>query len=286
MIAVTGATGHFGRLAIEGLLDGGVAPGRIVAAVRTPEKAADLAARGVQVRQADYDRPETLGPALAGVGKLLLVSSSEVGKRVGQHRNMVKAAVDAGVGLVAYTSILRADSSHLALAREHRETEAIIRHSGLPYVLLRNGWYVENYTENLGPALQTGTFIGAAGDGEIAAATRADYAAAAAAVLLKGDHANTIYELGGDVPFTMAGLAAEVSRQVGKEIGYQNLPADEYAKILASAGVPEAFAGVLADSDLGIARGELTTTSGHLHCLIGRATTPLADAVAMAVKAM
>ncbi len=285
MITVTGATGHLGRLVIEELLERGVPAGDVVAAVRGPEKAADLAARGVQVREADYTRPETLATALAGTDKLLLISSNEVGQRAAQHRNIVDAAVAAGVGLIAYTGILNADTTGLALATEHKATESIIRDSGLPFVFLRNGWYIENYTDNLAPALEHGVLLGAAGDGRIAGATRADFAAAAAAVLLGAGQAGAVYELGGDEPFTMTELAAEVSRQSGRTVVYQNLPAQEYTKALVDVGVPEAFASLLADSDLGIGRGELTTDSGDLRRLLCRPTTSLADAVAVAVKA-
>lgn len=285
MITVTGASGHFGRFAVLSLLERGVPAGDVVAVVRSPEKAADLAARGVQVRVADYSRPETLVAALAGTHRLLLVSSSEVGQRVDQHRNVVAAASAAGVQLIAYTGILNADATGMALAAEHKATESIIRDSGLPFSFLRNGWYIENYTANLGPALEYGVIYGAAGEGLIAAATRADYAAAAAAVVGGEGHENSIYELGGDAPFTMTELAAEVSAQTGKPVSYQNVPAPEYVKILVGAGLPEGYAGLLADSDLGIARGELNTASRDLHTLIGRATVSLADAVAAAVKA-
>jgi NAD(P)H dehydrogenase (quinone) len=285
MITVTAATGHLGRLVVEQLLDRGVPAAEIVAAVRNPAKAADLAARGVQVREADYTRPETLGPALAGTDKLLLISSSEVGQRVAQHRNVIDAAVAAGVSLIAYTSILQAETSEAPLVPEHKATEELIRESGLPFVFLRNGWYIENYTENLAPALAQGAFAGSAGDGKISAATRADFAAAAAAVLTGDGHAGQAYELGGTA-FTMSELAAEVAGQTGKPIGYQDLPADQYAQILVGAGLPEAFAQLLAGSDVAITRGELFTTSTDLPDLIGRPTTPLADAVALGLKSV
>lgn len=284
MITVTGATGKLGRLAVEALLERGVPAERIVAAVRTPDKAADLAERGVQVRRADYDAPDTLASALAGTRRLLFISGSEVGRRVPQHRNVVEAAVAAGVELIAYTGILNCDTTRMTLAEEHRATEAVIRESGLPYAFLRNGWYFENYTENLAPALESGALVGAAGDGRIAAAARADYAAAAAAVLTEDGHAGKVYELGGDTSFTMAELAAELSRQTGREIVYRNLSEEEYAQVLVSAGIPEPYAKALADSDTGVARGDLTTDSGHLRALIGRPTTSLADAVAAALK--
>jgi NAD(P)H dehydrogenase (quinone) len=283
MITVTGATGHLGRLVIDELLDRGVPAGQIVAAVRSPEKATDIAERGVQVREADYSRPETLTSAFAGTDKLLLISSSEVGQRAAQHASAVRAAVAAGVNLIAYTSILRADTSELALAAEHKATEELIAESGLPYVFLRNGWYIENYTANLAPAFQFGAIAGSAGDGKISGATRADYAAAAGAVLTTDGHAGKAYELGGDA-FTMSEFAAEVAAQSGKAVAYQSLPAEAYTKVLVDAGLPAPFAGILVDSDLGASRGGLFTESSDLRHLIGRPSTPLADAVAAAVK--
>lgn len=283
MILVTGASGKLGRLVVEELLKK-VPASQVAVAVRNPAKAGDFASRGVQVRQADYSKPETLGPALAGVEKLLLISGNEVGQRAPQHKAVVDAAKKAGVKLLAYTSILRADTSGMALAKEHKATEDAIRASGIPFVFLRNGWYFENYTENLGPALAHGAMVGSAGEGRIAAATRADYAAAAAAVLTTPGHENKVYELAGDTPFTMAELAAEVSRKAGKAIAYNSLPPQQYQGILTGAGVPGPFAEILADSDVGASRGELNDTSGTLRKLIGRPTTSIADAVAVAFK--
>lgn len=283
MILVTGATGKLGRLVLEKLLEK-VPAHQVIAAVRNPEKAAELRARGIQVRKADYSQPETLGAAFAGVEKVLLISSNEVGQRAAQHRAVVEAARKAGVKLLAYTSILHADRSGLALAAEHKATEESIRASGVPYVLLRNGWYTENYTENLGPALAHGAILGSAGEGRVAAATRADYAAAAVAVLTGSGHENKVYELAGDTAFTMTELAAEVSRKAGKTIVYKDLPPEQYQGVLEGAGVPGPFAGILADSDVGASRGELNGASGDLRRLIGHATTPLADAVAVALQ--
>lgn len=284
MILVTAATGKLGRLVVSGLLE--KVPAKDLAiAVRDPNKAADLAARGVQVRQADYSKPETLGPALKGVDTVLLISSSEVGQRTRQHQAVVDAAKKAGVRLLAYTSVLHADTSGLALATEHKATEEAIRASGLPFVFLRNGWYTENYTENLAPALAHGAIIGSSGEGRVAAATRADYAAAAVAVLTSQGHENKVYELAGDTAFTATELAAEVSRQSGKSVLYKDLPQADYARALVGVGVPAPFAEILADSDAGAARGELNDSSGDLRRLIGRPTTPLAQSVAAAVKA-
>ena len=283
MILVTAATGKLGRLVVEELLKK-VPARQVVVGVRSPEKASELAARGVQVRKLDYSQPETLGPALAGVEKVLLISSNEVGQRAVQHQAVVDAAKKAGVRLLAYTSILHGDRSRLALAGEHKATEQAIRASGLPFVFLRNGWYFENYTENLGPALTHGALVGSAGAGRIAAATRADYAAAAAAVLAGAGHENKVYELAGDSPFTMSELAAEVSRGAGKPIAYSDLPQEQYLGVLVGAGLPGPYAEILVDADVGASQGELNDTSGDLRRLIGRPTTSLADAVAVAFK--
>jgi len=278
MIVVTGATGHLGRLVVEGLLK--KLPARELAvAVRSPEKGADLAARGVQVRKADYAAPETLGAAFAGAEKVLLISSSEVGRRAQQHAAVVAAAKKAGVKLLVYTSVLRAGTSKLGLAAEHKATEEAIRASGIPYVFLRNGWYLENYTENLKPVLQHGAILGSAKTGRVAGAARADYAAAAVAVLTGKGHENRAYELAGDVPFTMPELAAELSKQAGKPIVYQDMPYEQYRAALVGAGLPPPYAELLADSDVGISRGDLDDATGDLSRLIGRPTTTLAAAV-------
>ncbi len=282
MIVVTGATGKLGRHVLEQLLQK-VPASELAVAVRSPEKAADLAARGVSVRAADYTKPDTLPGALEGADKLLLISASEVGQRVKQHRVVVEAAKQAGVKLLAYTSILHADRSHISLAEEHRQTEEMIRASGLPYVFLRNGWYVENYSENLAPALEHGALLGAAKDGLIAAATRADFAAAAVRVLTEPGHENKTYELAADVPFTMTELAAEVARKSGRAVTYKDMSASEYKGVLLGAGVPEPIADMLADADVAIARGDLNDAGGDLSRLLGRPTTPFVQAIAAAL---
>jgi len=282
MIAITGATGQLGRLVIQNLLNT-VPASQIVAAVRSPEKAADLAALGVQVRQADYAQPATLDAAFQGVDKLLLISSSEVGQRAPQHAAVIAAAQKAGVKLLAYTSLLRADSSPLGLAAEHKETEAMLRASGLPHVLLRNGWYTENYTGSVPAALQYGAVMGSAKDGRIASAARADYAAAAAAVLTKEGQAGQVYELAGDTAYTLAELAAEIASQSGKPVVYNDLPQAAYADALVQVGLPEGFAALLADSDVGASKGALFDDSHQLSRLIGRPTTPLAEVVKTAL---
>ena len=283
MILVTGATGKLGRLVVEGLLEK-VPAHQVVVAVRNPDKAAALAARGVQVRRADYARPETLPAAFTGVQKVLLISSSENGQRVAQHRAVVEAARAAGARLLVYTSILHADTSPLALAAEHQETEELIRACGLPFVFLRNGWYTENYTENLGPALEHGVLVNSSGEGRISAASRADYAAAAVAVLTGAGRENTVYELAGDTGFTLGELSAEVSRQTGKRLVYKDLPPEQYQGVLTGAGVPALLARLLVDSAVGASRGALSDGSKQLSHLIGRPTTPLARSVAQALR--
>lgn len=282
-IVVTGATGQLGRLVLTALLKQ-VPAAQLVAAVRSPEKAQDLAALGIQVRKADYDQPETLVEAFRGAAKVLLISSSEVGKRTAQHRAAVDAARKAGVPLLAYTSLLRAETSPLPLALEHQETEAYLKASSLPFVLLRNGWYTENYTASIPSALQHGAFLGSAGEGRIASAARADYAEAAAAVLLRDGQAGQVYELAGDTAYTLRELAAELSRQSGKAVAYQNLPEAEFQALLLGAGLPGALASVLAESDTGASKGGLFDDSRTLSRLIGRPTTPLAKSVAAALR--
>lgn len=287
MIVITGATGQLGRLVIQSLLERGASPSSLVAAVRQPARAADLAALGVQVRQADYEQPETLQAAFAGAEKVLLISSSELGRRVAQHRAVIDAARAAGVALLAYTSVLRADTSALGLAGEHRETEALIAASGLPHVLLRNGWYTENYLASVPAALQHGVFLGSAGAGRIASAARADYAAAAATVLLApvAEQAGRVHELAGAPAWTLAEFAAELSRLSGRSIAYQDLPPADYQAILAGAGLPGPLAALLADSDACAARGALDGSDAALRALIGRPATPWAAQLAAALAA-
>lgn len=285
MIAITGASGQLGRLVIEQLLEK-IPAQQVLALVRDPTKVADLSLRGVQVRTADYNRPETLLPALEGADKLLLISSSELGRRVAQHRNVIEAATQAGVALLAYTSILHADTSPLGLAVEHRETEALIKASTLSSVILRNGWYTENHIDGIPAILQHGVVLGCADDGRFATAARADYAAAAVAVLLGEHQQGKVYELAGDTAYRLSELAEEVSRQSGKKITYQNLPQANFKAALVAAGFPEPFADLLADSDAGAAKGGLFDDSRQLGRLIGRATTRLEALVKDAVQSI
>ncbi|WP_213573166.1 SDR family oxidoreductase [Rhodococcus sp. USK13] len=280
-IAVTGATGHLGRLAVEALLDKGTPAGEIVALVRTPAKATDLTDKGVDVRQADYSDRASLDKALGGVDKLLLVSGSDVGQRVIQHGNVIDAAKAAGVGFIAYTSVLDAQKSPLGLAAEHRATEDLLDGSGIDFALLRNGWYWENYLGAVATARETGSLFGSAGNGIIAGAARKDYAEAAAAVLVADGQAGAVYELGGDERLTYEQLAEVLSAVVGSQVSYKDLPQDEYAALLEGAGLPAPVAQMLADSDAGVATGALDTKSGDLQKLIGRPSTPVAAVLAV-----
>ncbi|MDK2956723.1 MAG: hypothetical protein PWQ57_2219 [Desulfovibrionales bacterium] len=282
MITVTGASGRLGRLVVEKLLES-VPAEQITAAVRNPDKVRDMADRGVQVRHADYDRPETLAYAFHGEKRLLLISANEVGRRVPQHKAVIDAAKKEGVDLIAYTSILHADASPLDLAQEHRETEVLLAASGLPFVFLRNGWYTENFTDGVSAMLEHGALLGCAGDGRIASAARIDYAAAAAAVLTKEDQAGLIYELAGDDAYTLADLAAEVSRQSGKPVAYRNVSPEEFASAMVQAGLPEGIADMLANSQQGASKGGLFDDSKQMSRLIGRPTTPLAAVVKAAL---
>ena len=283
-ILVTGANGQLGRLVIDSLL-GSVPASQIIASVRRAEAGGELTARGVEVRQADYDDPYTLDAAFAGVDKLLLVSSSEIGKRLAQHRNVIEAAARAKVKLIVYTSVLHADSSPLGLAAEHLATESLLRESEVPFAILRNGWYTENYTGSVPVAVAHGAVLGSAGNGRIASAARADYAAAAVVVLTSDqDQADKVYELAGDDAYTLTQLAAEIAQQAGKPIVYKNLPEPDYKAALESAGLSEPLAGVLSDSDTGASQGGLFDDSRQLSRLIGRPTTPMSQSVRDAVS--
>jgi NAD(P)H dehydrogenase (quinone) len=281
--AITAASGQLGRLAVAALAERAGAQ-NIVAIVRDPARAAGLFPAGVEIRQGDYTKPDTLDAAFAGIDRLLLISSNEIGSRTPQHANAIDAAKRAGIARIAYTSVLHADTSALGLAGEHRETEALLAASGIPHSLLRNGWYTENYAASIPPALQHGAFIGAAAEGRISGAARADYAEAAAIALIADSDARTVHELAGDTGWTLTDFAAELSRQSGRAIPYVDMPETEYRAALIGAGLPEGFAAVLADSDAAAANGALFDESGTLSHLIGRPTTPLAVTIGDALK--
>jgi NAD(P)H dehydrogenase (quinone) len=278
-IALTGASGHLGRLALSHLLtlkD----PSSLIGLVRDPASLADI---GIAARHFDYKASDTLAPALAGVDTLVLISSSDFDDRVAQHANVIAAARDAGVGRIVYTSILKADRSPLLIAQDHRTTEALIADAGMAATILRNGWYTENWTATLGGAMAAGALIGSAGDARFTPATRADYATALAVVAASDDHVGQVLELAGDEGFTLADLAAEVSRQAGISLPYQDLPPVALQAILEQIGLPPAFAHLLVDVDQKAGAGWLADDSGTLARLIGRPTTRLTQAVAAAL---
>lgn len=278
-IGITGATGQLGRLVVD-YAKKSTSPSNIVALVRDPEKAKDL---GVEIRAFDYNKPEALEAQLKGIDRLLLISGSEIGKRVQQHENVIKAAKAAGIKLLAYTSLLHTDSSPIFLASEHLPTEKILRASGITYAILRNGWYTENYTQSISQNITAGAVFGCAGQGKISAAARKDYAEAAAVVLTGEGHEFKIYELAGDESFTLSDLAAEISKQTGKKIVYNNLSEAELVEVLKNAGLPEQMAGAFASIDTHIANGALYDNSHQLSQLIGRKTTPLSAVVKEAI---
>jgi NAD(P)H dehydrogenase (quinone) len=285
-IVITGATGKLGRHVLQALLERNVPAEEIVAAGRSIEKLEDFAAQGVRVTAMDYDDPASVAAALAGADKVLLIASSEVGKdRPGQHRTVIEAAKAEGVELLAYTSNANADTNATVLGKDHKATEAILADAGVPYALLRNGYYFENWTDQIQGTLAQGVLVGSGGDGRVNAATRRDFAEAAVAVLLGEDQAGKVYELGGDAAFTLTDLAAEITAVTGTTVVYNHLPAAEYVALLTSFSIPEAFAEILADSDQGLARGDLLVEGDDLRTLIGRPTTTPADAVRSAVAA-
>lgn len=277
-IGITGATGQLGSLVVEHLKNR-VDAKDLVALVRTPEKVS-----GIEARSFDYEKPETLADALIGIDTLMLISGNEIGKRAPQHTNVINAAVKAGVGRIVYTSILRADSTSISLADEHLITEKLLEESGINYTILRNGWYTENYTGTLAGSVQAGGLVGSAGDGKISSATRNDYAEAAAVILTTEGSNGRVYELSGDEAYTLTDLAAEVSSQTGKDIAYNNLPEADYAEVLKGIGVPEMFAVGLASWDVSASKGDLYDSGNTLSSLIGRPTTPLSEAVKVALN--
>lgn len=279
-IGITGATGHLGQI-IVGKLKEKVPAENIVALVRSPQKAAEM---GIEAREFNYNDPEPMVETLQGIDKLMLISASEIGKRIEQHSHIIEAAKKAGVKEIVYTSLLRADTSTLVLAGEHLETENKIKASGIPYTILRNGWYTENYTGSLNDVIKHGVLMGSSDEGKISSASRTDFAEAAVVVLTTEGHTGKIYELGGDEFFTMSDYAAEISKQSGKTIPYKNLPPEEFAAALQNAGMPEGYAQFYAGTHVSTEKGDLYDDTHQLSKLIGRATTPLSEVIAKALN--
>lgn len=274
-IAVTGATGQLGALVIDHLLDR-VPASEVVAVVRDAEKARRHADRGVEVRVADYTDRAALESALAGVDRLLLVSGNEIGQRTTQHTTVIEAAKAAGVGFVAYTSVLQAEGSPLLVAPEHVETEHVLADSGLPHTLLRNGWYHENYAPSIDAARHTGAVLTSAGDGRVASAARTDYAEAAA-IVLTSDAPASVYELSGDVAWTQDDLASALADVLGTPVDVQQVDSAAHTAALTAAGLDEGTVHFVVTTDGHIAGGHLASTPGDLAALLDRPTTPLVE---------
>ncbi|SKC39048.1 SDR family oxidoreductase [Okibacterium fritillariae] len=282
-IVVTGATGHLGKSIVEHLVARGVAPADIVAGGRSTEKLQALADSGVRTAVIDYIRPDTLTEALTDADTLILVSGSEVGQRVEQHRNAIDAAVAAGVKHLVYTSAPKADTSELVLAPEHKATEELIRASGIPATILRNGWYTENYVGALQQADATGVLLTSAGGGLVSSASRTDYAEAAAVVVAEDGHAGSVYELSGDVAWNQQQLADTFAEILGKPVELKSVSSEEHLAILKDAGLDEGTAGFVVALDANTRDGLLGETSGDLSRLIGHPTTPLIDGLRAAL---
>ena len=281
-IVITGATGQLGRLVIESLLERGIPASDLRALGRNADRLASFAAQGIDTRVIDFEQPETLDAAFSGADALLLVSGSEVGQRLQQHRNAIDAAVRAGVGRVVYTSASKATDTDLVVAPEHAETERLLAASGLPVTVLRNNWYTENYLGTLDTAAATGEIVGSAGEGRVASATRADYAEAAAVVLTTPGHEGAVYELSGDTAWTFADLAEVASELLGREVVYRPVSPEEHGSILTGVGLDAGTAGFVVALDGNIRDGALAEATPTLRELIGRPTTPLADGLAQA----
>jgi NAD(P)H dehydrogenase (quinone) len=279
--AVTGATGKLGRLVLDEMLEK-VSPGDLVALARDPAALTDYAAKGVQVRRADYDDPASLEAALKGVDRVLLISGNAVGQRGRQHGNVIEAAKKKGATYHSYTSVLNARASRLALAPEHKETEEILEQSGLNHDVLRMPWYSDNYVAGLAPAIEAGAIYGAAGNGRLSTASRADLAAGAAAALVNGKGGD-IYEFAGDESWTMEDFAREVSKHSGKDVKYVNQSEDEYARTLEGAGLPPPVAKLLASTSYLAGFGELYNDERQLSRLSGRPTTPIGESIRQAL---
>ncbi|WP_084104216.1 NAD(P)H-binding protein [Demequina sp. NBRC 110056] len=283
-IAVTAASGNLGPLVVDALLERGVRPGQIVAVVRDPAKVDHMAAQGVSIRQGNYDNPPSLAAAFEGVQKVLVISGSEIGRRVQQHANAIHAAAAAGAELIAYTSVLRAgDATENPVLPEHVGTERVLEESGAPFVVLRNGFYTENYVDQVRQAMRSGELLTSAGEGRTASATRADFAAAAATVLTTPGHAGQRYELAGDAGWTMRELAETAGRLGGRQVVLRQLDESAHLEALLGAGTPEPIAEFAVALDRAVRDGELDVLGADLAELAGRPTTALEDGLRAAL---
>lgn len=284
-ILVTGATGKLGRKVAETLL-GTVPAEQLAVSVRDPQKAEDLRARGVDVRQGNFDHPETLATAFAGVDRLLLISADGDNEtRIRQHGNAVEAAQRAGVGFIAYTSLANAMESPIFLAPTHRATEEAIRKTGIPYAFLRNNWYLENEISGIQGVMAGAPWVTSAGSGKVGWALQQDYAEAAAAVLTGSGHENKIYELSGKL-LTQEELASALGAVLGKEVPVQQVDDAAYAEIMKGAGVPDFVIPMLVGIQEGIRSGALEVESGDFEKLLDRPLAPIQEALGQIVRSL
>ncbi|WHY65101.1 SDR family oxidoreductase [Neobacillus sp. SuZ13] len=284
-ILVTGATGKFGTKVVETLLKT-VPANQLAVSVRNPEKAEGLRARGVDVRQGDFDRPDTLDAAFSGIDRLLIISADGDNEtRIRQHTDAVAAAERAGVKFIAYTSLANAKESKNFLAPTHKATEEAIVKTGIPYSFLRNNWYLENESSSIQGVLAGAPWVTSAGDGKVGWALQQDYAEAAAVVLSGNGHENTIYELSGKL-LTQEEIAAAVGTVLGKEVPVHQVDDSTYTDIMKGAGVPDFLLPFLVDIQKGIREGTLAVESNDLEKLLGRPVTPISVGLTQIVKSL
>jgi len=279
-IGITGASGQLGRRVVE-LLAAHVEPSRVLALTRSPEKLADLAARGVEVAFGDFAKPEELAQTLAGVDRLLIISTDDInGNRAALHANALKAAAEAGVSDIAYTSATAPHASSLGFIREHGVTEDLIRESGIPYTFLRNSFYADMLLDTAPQWGSTGEIHGVAAEGNINRVTREDCARAAVAVLTTEGHRNAIYDITGPGAMNGYELAEAVSAAAGSPVRYVSISADTMRQYLIGAGFPDPIAGLFVEIDQAIAAGEFDISSTAVRDLTGQEPTSVPDLLA------
>jgi NAD(P)H dehydrogenase (quinone) len=282
-ILITGATGKLGTKVVETLLKT-IPASQLAVSVRNPEKAEGLRARGVEVRQGDFDRPETLDTAFAGIDRLLIISADGDNEtRIRQHTDAVAAAARAQVKFIAYTSLGNASESTMFLAPPHVATEEAILKTGIPYSFLRNNWYLENEIPSIQGVLAGAPWVTSAGSGKVGWALQQDYAEAAAAVLAGNGHENTVYELSGKL-LTQEEFASALESVLGKEVHVQQVDDVTYADIMKGAGLPEFIIPFLVDIQKGIRDGALEIESSDFEKLLGRPATPISHALSQIVN--
>ncbi|MEH7097729.1 SDR family oxidoreductase [Neobacillus vireti] len=284
-LLVTGATGKLGTKVVDTLLKA-IPASELAVSVRNPEKAEGLRNRGVEVRQGDFDQPETLDQAFTGIDRLLIISADGDNEtRIRQHTDAVQAAERAGVKFIAYTSLANATESKNLMAPPHVATEAAIIKTGIPYSFLRNNWYLENEMGSIQGALAGAPWVTSAGEGKVGWALQQDYADAAAAVLLGNGHENSVYELSGPL-LTQAELASELGAVLGKEIPVQQVSDEKYAEIMKGLGLPDFVIPIVVGIQESIRNGSLDVESNDFEKVLGRPVTPIKEALTQLVNSI